>query len=328
MRMEKKTIKYEPIEPKSMELRQAYGQAMVKLAQMNDRVVMLDCDVAHPVCADLFARQFPERFFQMGIAEQNLMGVASGLATCGFIPFTNCFACFASKRAHDQVSISVAYAHTNVKIVGSYSGISTPNTGATHQSIDDIATMRSIPNMMVVVPADAVETEQAVFALADYPGPAYLRIARSPAIPPVFDRQYDFQLGKAVLLKQGSDLTLVGTGIMTSVCLRAAEALKKEHVEAAVLHVPTIKPLDVNKIVEMAKTTGAIVSAENHSIIGGLGSAISEVLVEKHPCPMERVGIPDTFCESAAEVEDLLDKYGLTCQNMVEVAKSILVRKR
>ncbi len=306
-----------------IDLRNAYGEALVKLGKEDKRVVVLDADVAHPVRTNLFAKHFPERFFQMGVAEQNMMGVAAGLATCGFIPFPTTFAVFAYKRAHDQISISIAYTNLNVKVVGSYSGLTSPNTGATHQAIDDIASMRAMPNMKVVVPADAVEVEKAVFAIAQEPGPIYLRIARCKT-PIIFDDNYEFKLGEAVVLREGVDVALVSTGIMTSRCLKAAELLQEDKIEATVLHVPTVKPIDISKIVEVAEKTGAVVTAENHTIIGGLGSAVSEVLGETRPCPVQRVGIRDTFGESAEDMEDLFKKYGLTSEEIVKAAKRVL----
>ncbi len=317
----------EPILAKKTELRKAYGEALVKLGRANNKVVVLDADVAHPTCAHLFEHQFPERFFQMGVAEQNMMGVAAGLATCGYIPFATCFAAFASKRAHDQVNVSIAYPKLKVIVVGSYSGVSTPNTGATHQAVDDIATLRAMPNMTVVVPGDALEVEKAVFALAEQQGPVYLRIAKSPAVPALFDEDYRFEIGKAVALREGTEVALIGTGVMTSVCLEAAALLQKERIAAAVLHVPTLKPIDKAAVTAVARQTGAVVTAENHSIIGGLGGAIAEVLSENFPCPLLRVGIEDTFCESAAQVEDLFAKYGLTSEKIAEAAKRAMTMK-
>jgi transketolase len=314
-------------ESKKVELRDAYGEALVKLGQKDERVVVLDADVSHHARTHHFAQQFPDRFFELGVAEQNMMGVAAGLATCGLVPFTTCFAVFAAKRAHDQVSISIAYPNLSVKVVGSYSGLSTPNTGATHQAIDDIASMRAMPNMRVVVPGDAIEVERAVFALAQEDGPFYLRIARSPAMPAIFGEAYQFELGKAVVLREGSDVTLMGTGIMTSRCLEAAELLEKHRIGATVLHVPTVKPLDGARVMEAAEKTGAVVTVENHSIIGGLGSAVSEVLGENRICPIQRVGIMDTFCESAESEEALFMKYGLTGEAIVRAAKKVMERK-
>ena len=309
-----------------IDLRDAYGDALVKLGREDKRVVVLDADVCHHTCTQPFAEHFPERFFQMGVAEQNMMGVAAGLATSGFIPFPTTFAVFAYKRAHDQVSISIAYTNLNVKIVGSYSGLTSPNTGATHQAIDDIATMRAMPNMTVVAPADAVEVEKAVFAIAEEPGPVYLRIARSK-VPIIFDDNYQFKLGEAVVLREGSDVALVSTGIMTVRCLKAADLLQQDRIEATVLHVPTVKPIDVARIVEIAEKTGAVVTVENHTVIGGLGSAVSEVLGENKPCPMQRVGIRDTFGESAEDMEVLFKKYGLTSEEIVKAARKVLERK-
>jgi transketolase len=262
----------------------------------------------------------------MGVAEQNMMGVAAGLAACGLIAFPTCFAVFASKRVHDQVSISIAYTNLNVKIVGSYAGLTTPNTGATHQATDDIAVMRSMPNMKVVVPADAVEVEQAVFALAEEEGPFYLRIAKCAA-PVIFDDDYKFELGRAVTLRTGCDVALIGTGIMTAMCLDAADELSKQGIEAAVLHVPTLKPIDAAGIVEVADSAGAVVTVENHSIIGGLGSAVGEVLGESRPCPMQRVGIRDIFGESAESMKVLFDKFGLSVEAIVRAARQVTDRK-
>lgn len=310
---------------KMVDLREAYGEALVKLGKEDKRIVVLDADVAHHTCTHLFAEHFPERFFQMGVAEQNMMGVAAGLAACGFISFPTTFSVFAYKRAHDQVSISIAYTNLNVKVVGSYSGLTSPNTGATHQAIDDIASMRAMPNMRVVVPADAIEVEKAVFAIAQEPGPIYLRIARSKA-PVILNDNYEFKLGEAIILREGPDVALVSTGIMTSRCLEAAELLQEDKIEATVLHVPTVKPIDISKIVEVAEKTGAVVTVENHTVIGGLGSAVGEVLGENKPCPVQRVGIKDTFGESAEDMEGLFKKYGLATVDIVKAAKRLINR--
>lgn len=311
------------IKNKMKDLREAYGLSLVKLAKKEKRIVVLDADVARPTGIHIFAEKFPERFFEMGVAEQNMIGVAAGLASCGFIPFPTTLGVFASKRAHDQVSICVAYSNLNVKVVGSYSGLTSFDAGATHQAIDDIASMRAMPNMTIVVPADAIEVEKAVFAIAKKPGPVYLRIAKYKP-PMIFNRDYQFRLGQAVVLREGLDITLIGTGIMTSKCLRAAVLLQKDKIEATVLHVHTIKPIDAPKIIEAAKKTRVVVTAENHSIIGGLGSAVSEVLGENEPCIIQRIGIKDSFGESAEDEESLFKKYGLTTGDIVEISKKVL----
>lgn len=311
----------------AVELRYAFAKALVELGKKNKKVVVLDADLCIATGTNLFAKLFPERFFQLGIAEQNMMGVAAGLATSSLIPFATTLAVFSSKRAHDQVSISIAYTNLNVKILGAYSGISSPDTGATHQSIDDIAIMRAMPNMKVVVPGDPVEVNKAVFSIVEEEGPVYLRIAKSPQIYPIFNNKYKFEIGKGIILREGTDVTLISTGIMTAKCLEVVELLKKEKIEATVLHMPTIKPIDKQKIIEVVKKTGAIVTVENHSIIGGLGSAVAEILCENILCPLERVGIMDTFCESAMNIEDLFRKYGLNGEKIVRAAKNVIKRK-
>ncbi|HPL27598.1 MAG TPA: transketolase C-terminal domain-containing protein, partial [Anaerolineae bacterium] len=266
----------------------------------------------------------PERFFQMGIAEQNMMGVAAGMALMGKIPFVGTFAVFASRRACDQVAISVGHCRANVKIVGAYPGLVSGNNGATHQAMEDMAIMRAIPHMMVVDPADDVEMAQAVRAIAAYQGPVYLRATRD-AWPRVSPQGYRFELGKAVRVREGGDITLVGSGMMTSQCLEAAELLAAEGIAARVLHVATVKPIDVDAIVQAAEETGALVTAENHSIYGGLGSAVAEVLVEHAPAPMARIGIRDCYGECGTN-EALLAKYGLSPVHIAEAAHQVLQR--
>ena len=317
----------ENISSKAIELRKAFGEALVELGKKNKKIVVVDADLSIATNTNLFASCFPDRFFQMGVAEQNMMGVAAGLATCGFIPFAASLAIFVSNRALEQISASIAYPNLNVIIVGSYSGVSSSDTGASHQSVDDIAIMRAMPNMKVVVPADSIEVKKAVFSIVEEEGPVYLRITKSPPIYPIFNDKYKFEIGKGVILREGADVTLISTGIMTAKCLEVVELLKKEKIEAAVLHMPTIKPIDKQKIIEAAKKTGAIVTVENHSIIGGLGSAVAELLCENILCPLERVGIMDTFCESAMNVEDLFKKYGLDSEKIVKVAKNVIKRK-
>jgi transketolase len=296
----------------AVELRKAYGEALLELGKRDERVVVLDADVSHCTGTELFEHEIPERFFQFGVAEQNMMGASAGFATCGYVPFANTFAVFATKRPHDQVSISIAYPNLNVKVVGSYAGLSSSNTGATHQSIDDISAMRGIPNMTVVAPGDPEEVKQALFAIADFEGPVYLRLTKSPAVPRFLDSGYKFELGKAVELRTGEDVTLIGSGMMSLFCLEAAEILGNDGIRAGVLHMPTIKPIDRDGLVQTVRGSSVVVTVEDHSIIGGLGSAVSEVLSENYPCLLKRIGIEDIFTESALDVADLFEKYGLT----------------
>ena len=308
------------------DLREAFGKALVELASENEDIVVLDADVAHPTRASYFEEKYPQRFFQVGVAEQNLMGIAAGLATIDLIPFATTFAVFATKRACDQVSISIAYPRLNVKVVGTYAGLTTPNTGATHQSVEDIAIMRAMPNMVVVAVADVIELRQAMKAIAEYDGPVYLRIARSE-VPTIFKDDYQFQLGKAVTLRKGDDITLIGTGVMTAKCLKASKILLQERIEARVINIHTIKPIDEKAIIKAAKETGAIVTAENHSIIGGLGSAVSEVLTDNFPVFLKRVGINDSF-GSSGKLDDLYKKYKLTPIDIANAAREVFARKR
>jgi transketolase len=305
-------------------MREAFGQALVELGRRNPDVVVLDADLAPATKTIYFAQAFPDRFIQVGIAEQNMVGIAAGLATLGFIPFTSTFACFATKRDTDQIRVMVAQPRLNVKITGAYGGILAGKTGKSHQSVQDLAIMRSMPNMTVVAPGDATEAAQAVEAIAEYEGPVYLRLARdpSPAICPV---GYQFTLGRSVVLRQGTAVTLIGTGVESARVMAAADLLAAEGVQAHVLHVPTLKPLDIQGIVRAAARTGRVVTAEDHTIIGGLGSAVAEVLGEHCPLPMRRVGLNDCFAESAPD-DLLLEKYGLTARHIASAAKALLAQ--
>ncbi len=285
-------------------------------------MVVLDADVSTSTKTSEFRKVFPARFFQIGIREQNMIGIAAGMATVGLIPFASTFAVFATKRACDQVSISVAYPRLNVKINGSYGGIPTGKAGATHQSVQDIAIMRSMPNMTVIVPADGVETEKAVFASAEMEGPVYIRTVRCP-VPVIFKEDYHFRIGKAVVLREGDDITLISTGMMTPKAISAAEILSREGINARVIHMPTIKPIDKEAILESAEKTRAIITIENHSIIGGLGGAVAEVLTESCPTILKRIGIRDHFGESG-DNEAIFSKYGMNTENIVETAKKLL----
>ena len=306
-------------------IREEFGKSLVRLGERYPRVVVLDADIAHPARLHHFAQRFPDRFFQIGVAEQNMVGIAAGLALAGLVPFAVTFAVFAARRAADQVAISCAYAQTNVKILGCYCGLTTAKTGATHQSVEDLAIMRSMPNMRVIAPADPLEVEQCLFLLAEQTGPFYLRIPRSDS-PILFGADYRFELGRAVTLREGTDLCFVSTGIMAAPCLEAAAALEAEGVRAGVLHVPTLKPLDGPAIARAARDTGALVSAENHSVIGGLGGAVSELLAASCPTALEMVGIRDRWGTSGS-FADLMEEYELTPGHLVAAAKRVLRRK-
>ena len=305
--------------------RDAYGQALAELGALNDKVVVLDADLSKSTKTNDFKKVFPERFFNMGIAEQNLLGTAAGFAAAGKIPFASSFAVFAVGRAYDQIRNSIAYPKLNVKIAATHAGLTVGEDGGSHQMREDIALMRALPNMTVIVPADGVETKQVIMAAAAYDGPVYIRLGR-PKVPVLFDESYQFEIGKGVVLKDGADVTLVAAGIMVSKAMEAAEALAADGISAAVVNISTIKPLDQQLIIEMAQKTGAMVTCEEHNIYGGLGSAVAEVLVEHCPVPMARVGVEDSFGESGLP-DQLLEKYGLTAANIADKAKAVISRK-
>ena len=305
--------------------RDAYGQALAELGATNDKVVVLDADLSKSTKTNDFKKLFPERFFNIGIAEQNLMGTAAGFAATGKIPFASSFAVFAVGRAYDQIRNSIAYPRLNVKIAATHAGLTVGEDGGSHQMLEDIALMRAVPNMTVIVPADGVETRQAVLAAAAYDGPVYIRLGR-PKVPVLFGEVYEFEIGKGVVLRDGSDVTLVATGIMVSKAVEAAETLAAEGINAAVVNISTIKPLDDALLIAMAQKTGAVVTCEEHNIYGGLGSAVAEVLVENCPVPMTRVGVEDSFGESGLP-DQLLEKYRLTVDNIVKKAKAVMARK-
>lgn len=305
--------------------RDAYGSALVELGKENENVVVLDADLSKSTKTCNFKDAYPERFFNMGIAEQNLMGTAAGLASCGKIPFASSFAVFAVGRAYDQIRNSIAYPKLNVKIAATHAGITVGEDGGSHQMLEDIALMRALPNMTVIVPADGVEARAAVLAAAEYKGPVYIRLGRSK-VETIFDENYKFRLGKGVVVKDGSDVTLFACGIMVEIALRAAEKLAEEGISAAVVNISTIKPLDTALIAKMAEQTGAAVSCEEHNIIGGLGSAVAEALAETYPVPLERVGVEDKFGQSGLP-DELLKAYGLTAEHIAEKAKAAIARK-
>jgi len=307
--------------------RTAFGEALVEIAKERKDIVVLDADVATSTKTSIFKEAFPDRFFEMGIAEQNMMGVAAGMATTQkIIPFAVAFAVFATKRACDQVSISIAYPKLNVKVVGSYGGIPTGKAGATHQAFEDIAIMRAIPNMTIIVPADAVEMKQAVRACVEYNGPVYLRCIRCETSV-IFDENYKFEWNKGVTLRDGKDVTIVSTGIMTSKALVATNILVDQGISVRLIHLHTIKPIDKDILLKASIETGHIVTVENHSIIGGLGGAVAEVLSESEPALIKRIGIEDIFGESGP-LDDLFTKYGLTSENIVKEVKEIIKRKK
>lgn len=306
--------------------RDAYGNALVKLGQINEDIVVLDADLAGSTKTGKFKENFPQRFFNVGVAEQNLIGTAAGFALSGKIPFASSFAIFATGRAFEQIRNTVAYPKLNVKIAATHAGLTVGEDGASHQALEDIAIMRAIPNMTVLVPADGVEAEQAVMAAANIDGPVYLRLGR-PGVPVLYGDDYSFQIGQANLLRQGNQVGIVATGVMVSIALEAAEALAQEGIEAAVLNMSTIKPLDTTSLVQLARTTGALVTAEEHNIMGGLGSAVAETVAEHHPVPVLRVGVEDVFGQSGTPNE-LLTEYDLTKEHIMAKARQAIAKKK
>ncbi|MGC7846395.1 transketolase family protein [Desulforudis sp. 1088] len=305
--------------------REAYGKALAQLGEERADVVVLDADLAKSTKTIDFAKRFPERFFDMGVAEANMVGTAAGFAAAGKIPFCSTFAVFAAGRAFDQIRQSVANTRLNVKIAATHAGLTVGEDGSSHQSVEDIALMRSLPNMTVFVPADAVEVYGAVRAAVNINGPVYIRLGRS-AVPILHDQGFSFTPGKAVKLRSGNDAAVIACGIMVAEALRAAELAAEEGLSVAVIDMHTIKPLDVEAVVEAARASGAVVTAEEHSVIGGLGSAVAETLVENFPVPMKRVGVMDTFGESGKPAE-LLEKYGLTTASILAAVKEVVARK-
>jgi transketolase len=303
-------------------LRQVFGETLVELGGLYPDLLVLDGDLANSTLADQFAQAYPDRFLAMGIAEQNMAGTAAGLSTLGFIPWISTFAVFAAKRDLDQVRVVIAQPALNVKIQGAYSGLLTGFTGKTHQSAEDIAVFRAMPNMTVLAPADATEARLAMHAATVHRGPVYLRMTRDPS-PVIFGPDHRFEIGRGYVVREGRDVTIISTGVQTTRALEAADILATEGVSAHLLHVPTVKPLDEQAVVEAAARTGAVVTAEDHTIIGGLGGAVAEVLGERRPTPMRRVGLRDTFGESGPN-EALLEKYGLTAGHVAAAARELL----
>ena len=306
--------------------REAYGKALVELADKYDFLV-LDADLAEATKTCYFKEHCPDRFFDCGIAEGNMMSVAAGIAATGQMVFASSFAMFAAGRAFEQVRNSIGYPHLNVKIGATHAGITVGEDGATHQCNEDLATMRVIPGMVVINPADAVEARAAVEAAMNHYGPVYMRFGRAPS-PVIFDKDtYKFEIGKGIVLADGKDVTLVGTGMMTAMALEARETLKAEGIDAAVINIPTIKPIDAELLSEYAAKTGCMVTAEEHNIIGGLGSAVCEAISETCPVPVFRVGVEDKFGASGKAME-MMEVYGLTPAKIVEKARLAVAARR
>jgi transketolase len=308
-----------------MRIRDAYGKSLAKLGSLHEEIVVLDADVSGSTKSAIFGKENPDRFYNVGIAEANMAGMAAGMALMGKTPFINTFASFLMLRAGDPIRSLIAYQNLNVKIAGAYSGLSDSYDGASHHSLKDIAFFRTIPNMNVISVCDAIETEKALEAAMDIKGPVYLRLSRAE-MPIIFDEDYDFEFGKGVVLKEGKDVTIFATGIMVHKALEASSLLEKEGISVQVIDIHTIKPIDKELIIKSAKDTGAIVTAEEHNICGGLYGVVSEVLANNYPVPVEAVGVEDTFTESG-DYEELLDKYGLSSKNIIIKVKEVLKRK-
>ena len=312
-------------EVKKIATREAYGKALAEFGESYPDMVVLDADLAAATKTGVFKKKFPDRHIDCGIAESNMMGIAAGLSLTGKIPVASTFAMFASGRAFEQVRNSIGYPHLNVKIGATHAGITVGEDGASHQCNEDIALMRTIPGMTILNPADAVEARACVKAALDYEGPVYLRLGRA-AVPVINDRpDYHFEMGKGVLLKEGNDVTIVATGIMVAAALEAAEKMETEGVSAEVINIHTIKPLDKDLIIKSARKTGKVVTAEEHTIIGGLGGAVCEALCEDYPVPVCRIGINDVFGESGS-AGALLVKYGLDGDGVYRRVKEFLAK--
>jgi len=311
---------------KTIELRAAWGDALLELTRTHPNLVVLDGDLASSTMAQTVAYEAPDFFMNMGIAEQNMMGVAAGMASVGLVPWLSTFACFLTSRALDQLRVTVAQPKLNVKLGAAYTGILTGKTGKTHIDVEDIAIMRALPNMVVVAPADGVECRLATLALTDLPGPAYLRLTRD-ATPVIFGDDYRFEFGKAVTLRQGTDVTIFGTGVQSVRALEACDLLAQEGISAHLVHVHTLKPIDADAIVAAAQKTGRVLTTEDHTVIGGLGGAVAEVLSQRHPTRMRIHGLQDCYGESGPN-DAMLEKYGLTPKHIAQAAKALLAEGR
>jgi transketolase len=310
--------------PMGRPMREIFGETVAELANDDPRIVMLDGDVGSSTRADIFEKAHPERYLQMGIAEQNMLGVAAGMATMGLVPFISTFVSFAVVRPLDQIRVLIAQTGLNVKITPGYAGLFTGQTGMSHIIVDDMSIMRAMPGMVTVSPADDVEAAQALRWAAAYDGPCYVRLVRD-ATQRLFDESYRFELGKAVVVREGSDVTLISTGSQTPRVVDAADLLAADGIDAHVLHVPTLKPIDVAAIVAAAERTGRVITVEEHSVIGGLGGAVAEVLSEHRPTLVQRIGLQDVYVESGTN-EDLLDIYRLSATRVAEQVRELLGR--
>ena len=305
--------------------RHAYGEALAEIGE-NPRIVALDTDVSTCTMSAIFGKKYPERFFNCGIAEANMIGMAAGVSTFGYIPFVHAFAMFMAGRGYDQIRNSVCYPGLNVKCVGTHAGLSVGEDGATHQCVEDLALMRAIPGMTVLCPADAPETAAAVRAAVEYKGPVYLRLGRLPVETVTDIGGYKFQIGKAVQLREGTDVTIIATGLMTAEAVKAADMLAAEDISSRVLNMHTIKPLDREAVLKAAEETGGIVTAEEHNILGGLGSAVAEVITEEYPVPLQRIGVKDCFGRSGDALA-LLKQYHLSAEDIFLAAKKVISKK-
>jgi len=314
-REEQKTEQRTDFFGQAIATRDAYGEALVELGKRNEKVVVLDADLSGSTKTAKFAKAFSERFFNMGISEQDMMGTSGGLSLAGKIPFASTFAVFASGRAWDQIRQTICYSHLNVKIVASHAGITVGEDGASHQALEDVALMRALPGIVVIVPSDGFETKQVIDAVAEYEGPVYVRLGRAK-VPSVMPEDYKFQIGKAHKFHIGRDVNIIADGIMVSAALQAKEMLSKKGIDAGVINMPVIKPLDNDILIEAAKASKFIVTAEEHSIIGGLGGAVSEFLSENHPVKIKKIGTKDTFGGSG-KPDELLKLFGLTAEDIV-----------
>lgn len=303
-------------ENKKIATRESYGKALEELGKKNNDVVVLDADLSGATKTNIFAKEFPERFFDMGIAEANMIGTAAGLSTCGKIPYASTFAVFAAGRAYDQIRNSVCYPNNNVKICATHAGVTVGEDGATHQMIEDISLMRTLPNMVVLSPSDDIQTRWMIEEISKNQNPTYVRLARL-ATPIIYERNQTFEIGKAVQNGDGTDATIFATGVTVSEAIKAQKELKEKGIYIRIIDIHTIKPIDKEMIIKCAKETKRLISIEDHSVIGGLGSAIAEVLTEEYPVKLERIGIPDVFGKSG-KAEELMDYFGLTAKYIVE----------
>ncbi len=311
---------------KSVEMRDAYSKALLEIGEAYPKMIYLDADLHTSTKATVFKKKWADRFIQCGIAEQNMFGAAAGLAFEGFIPFASTFAVFASRRALDQIAISICFPNLNVKIPGSYVGVPTSRAGGSHNCIEDIAVMRAMPNMYVADAGTNEDLRQIMHAAMERIGPTYFRVTRY-TVPEYFDQNHKFEWGKGTRLNSGSDVTLFSTGVMLTKMVRAAELLRKDGIDAEVVHLASIKPIDRDLIIDSVRKTGCAVTAENASYLGGFGDAVLEVIAEEHPVPVKKIGVPDKFIESGG-IEELFDYYGMQPGHIVDAAKSVITKKQ